>query len=645
MVPFKHIAILILFTLVLVESKIYPDYASFEGCEPTKKCKFDKLQDKYAFYTRSVENTCADVKVDDDFFLCKDSFFLCGYVKIRYPKGSLEPEISPYSGINIASGVDLAYLKEDQLLYMGVPNILVERLNPLLGLKGKAAYDKLKETNFTLTLNEGELLDNISKKNPYDTLEFKFNSEVPSKKFRDLPLDIRTSLFSLYRKNGYQFEDDFWGMIKDNNWDSVYDKLFSRSFHHKESKLESSLIYPYTTYSQFRNSSSFSVFLIDITTIDESKFGNIKKFLAKYFSNHSNSTEAQDHFYSVVLFHQEIYDVVQNKNSNEAGKLIDELNYENYKATNPKRYTNRGLEKGLELIDSGLMSKFNITNKENNFNTRTNIFLFSSGNSDESVEDLSKSIRSRGVNIFSFGVEYKENGEELKKISEIQSNIRISDKINFDNLSCYENSITSYHKFSHMELRPGNFSNVKIYFNNTNYYKLELKPEKNLMLKAILKDDSSEQKNILNIFVSYLDPFPDRRTAEYRHFGRNSDNSTKLINIAGNTSYWYLNKTTMEERKALENLAYIGIWSNSTSESFSFDLELSECDPLSCPSGTNDIDYRPYNLTWIFVILIILSSLFVILFVFYLIRCYRKPVDPVETGMRRTSNYHKLTTP
>ena len=70
---------------------------------------------------------------------------------------------------------------------------------------------------------------------------------------------------------------------------------------------------------------------------------------------------SQDHYYSVILFHQEIYSVVENKNSSEAGKLIDQLSYENYKATNPRRLTTRGLEKGLEMIDSGLMSKFNLT--------------------------------------------------------------------------------------------------------------------------------------------------------------------------------------------------------------------------------------------------------------------------------------------
>lgn len=638
----KYIAILILFSIVLVESKVYEDYASFEGCEPSKKCKFNKLQDKYAFYTRSVENTCLDVNVDDDFILCKDSYFLCGYVKTRYPKGLSEPEISLNSGINLVTGFDLAWFTEDQLISMGIPNIFVERLKPMLGLKGKAAYDKLKETNFTLTNTEGELLDNISKKYPYEDIEKKLKPQV---EFKDLPLDIRTAIVSLYRKNGFRIEEEFLSLIKEKKWDQVYDKLFSKSFHHKESKLESSLIYPYTTYSQFRNSSSLSVFIIDITTSDENKFGNIKKFLTKYFSNHSNSTVSQDHYYSVILFHQEIYSVVENKNSSESGKLIDQLSYENYKALNPRRLTTRGLEKGLEMIDSGLMGKFNLTSKDNNVNILTNIFLFTSGNSEDSVEDLSNSIRSRGINIFSYGVEYKQNGEELKKISEIQSNIRISDKINFDNLSCYEKSIVSTHKFSLMPLKPGKFPNVKIYFNNTNFYKVELKPEKNLMLKAILKDGSSEQPNVLNMFVSYLDPFPDQRTAEYRHFGRNTNNSTKLINIAGNTSYWYLNKTSMEERKALENFAYIGISSNSTSESFSFDLELSECDPLLCPSGTNDIVYTPYNLTWLLVILIILITLFIILFVLYLIRCYRKPVDAVETTARRTSNYHKLTTP
>jgi hypothetical protein len=641
----KLITVFLLFmSLYSVYSKIYDGYASFEGCVPNKKCKFDKLQDTFAFYSRSVENPCSKKELDDNFFLCTDNYFLCGYVETKYITNSTEQEVSPFSGVHIANGMDLGELTEDKLMIMGVPSILVDRLKPMIGLRGKEALDVLLATNFTLTNTEGELLDHINKNYPYTLIEYNYNSENPAKKFNELPIEIRTSLVSLYRSNGLTLNDTLWSGIKQNDWDSVYDILAARNSDNPKNKLQTSLIYPHTSYGKNTNSSSFSVILMDITTADELKFASMKNFLVDYFVNHLGDVN-KEHLYSVIFFHQELYAEVVHQNHTSAASIINKLDYNSYKATEPKRFTNRVLQKAMELIDTGLKDKFNITVKENNVNILTNIFLFSSGVSSESVEEVSKSIRSRGVNIYSFGVNYKDNGEELKTISEVESNIIFDENFSYENLKCYDTRVKEIHKFSHIHLGPGAYSDVQVNYNTTHYYKANLNPAKNMMLKAKLKDENYNMPaNILNIFVSYLDPFPDRRTSDYIHLGTNTNNLTKLITIQGNTSS-LITRNHPEERKSLANEVYIGIWSNSTSRKFSFELELSECDPKSCPAGTNDIEYVPTNFTWILVVLIILCVLFVIFFVFYLIRCYRKPVDTVDINARRTSNYHKLTTP
>ena len=158
---FKFLVFVFLNLICRYSAKIFEDYASFEGCIPSKNCRFERTFDKIAFYSRASENSCSDSNVDENFLVCLEGYFQCGYLPVT-KNSTKDVVINQNSGVVLANGLDLGIFSESKLESMGFPSILIDRLRPYIGLKGDEAYSLLLENNFTLSETEGELIANMT---------------------------------------------------------------------------------------------------------------------------------------------------------------------------------------------------------------------------------------------------------------------------------------------------------------------------------------------------------------------------------------------------------------------------------------------------------------------------------------------------
>lgn len=621
----------LLFTIVLsIQTKFYKDYASFEDCNPIELCQHQTLQNKIKFFSRSTENKCSNHhNMDVDFLNCIDRNFYCGYIPLKYKEGTYETELDSSKGILIGNGLDLSTISEEKLKSMINNNVIEESLASSLGLKGEDALNSLVNTQQpSLMKSDGDLLMEINRDYPYELIRENYDlMQSFTTNFTDVHIDIKTALVSYYRRNEFKFSSSLWQSIYNKNWDQVYNHLRNGSRSDYKNVLESALILPHTKAYQYKNYQTYSTFLFDISKMNEDDFENVKKFLIDFAMNYGSRS------FSVVLYHTITYQLIKFDNILFSIETIKNLNFSNYKSLAPKRLTGEALKETYNFINEQRNNTI-----EGDISTSYNIFLFSSGYSDDKFAEVAAEIRKKGVNIITIGFD-KFMREELEEISGGSADVYIDSKISYSTLSCYSSRILNINKLNHRILNVGKYLDSNINLNTSNYYKMNLNENKNMMINLNLKNN--DLNSDVKMFVSYVDPYPDEHFNDFMHLGRNRKNSTKLIVIPGKVNK--INITNIELNSAYSSQAYIALKSNDSS--LTFDFEISECDVDSCVIGTNDIPIIG-GVSWILVIILILAILFLILFVLYVIRCYRKPQENVEFNTKqRTSNYHKLAGP
>ena len=155
--------------------------------------------------------------VNMDFIEDREGFKIIGYVPDA--EGSK-------SGVTIASGFDLGARKLSDL--NGLPEEIINKLEPYLGLKGNEAISKAKQLK--ITREEGRIINKFAKKESLQKLEKKWNKDSEIK-FNELSTEQATVLASVAfqygssfkRKDGTQM--NFYKLALDNDWQGVYDEL------------------------------------------------------------------------------------------------------------------------------------------------------------------------------------------------------------------------------------------------------------------------------------------------------------------------------------------------------------------------------------------------------------------------------------
>lgn len=163
------------------------------------------------WWVRKVDN------VDFDFILEQEGFKLKGYVP--------EPEKSE-SGVTIASGFDLGARNLNDL--KGLPQDIIDLLKPYLGLKKKAAEDKLKEKPLNVSKDQAKTINKFVKKKSLAQLSKAWKAKT-GQEFSTLSKEKATVVASVaFQYGNLETETkNFWQQVTSGDWDGAYKNLLN----------------------------------------------------------------------------------------------------------------------------------------------------------------------------------------------------------------------------------------------------------------------------------------------------------------------------------------------------------------------------------------------------------------------------------
>ena len=135
-------------------------------------------------------------------------------------------EILGQSGVTIGVGIDLGQQDEKNLRLAQVPDEIIDKVKPYLGLRKEKAYEQMKQKPLRLSPEEAEVLSMKIIDYNDDKLENLFTEEagVP---FHSLPEEAQT----VVRSVGHQYGDlkkrtpRFWGKIVSQDYRGAVDEL------------------------------------------------------------------------------------------------------------------------------------------------------------------------------------------------------------------------------------------------------------------------------------------------------------------------------------------------------------------------------------------------------------------------------------
>lgn len=145
----------------------------------------------------------------------------------RITKGYV-PDISgSESGVTVATGVDLGQWNREQLKDIGVPENLLNKLEPYLGLERYNAANKLEEKPLKLTKEEAKILDKRIKNHFSEELIEHYNN-YSDVKFKNLEPQKQTVVCSVAFQYGIYLNDatpNFWGQVTNQEWNKALANL------------------------------------------------------------------------------------------------------------------------------------------------------------------------------------------------------------------------------------------------------------------------------------------------------------------------------------------------------------------------------------------------------------------------------------
>lgn len=159
--------------------------------------------------------------VDYSFLTEVEGFESTGYIPKKGGK------IIGQSGVTIASGLDLGQQSVKGLRDMGIPNDLVKRMEPYIGLKTAAAERKLRERPLSITKEEAQLINSKVKPAYVADIEARYNA-ASSFKFSELPREWQTAITSVafqYGGNLAKRTPNFWKQITSGDWKGAHANL------------------------------------------------------------------------------------------------------------------------------------------------------------------------------------------------------------------------------------------------------------------------------------------------------------------------------------------------------------------------------------------------------------------------------------
>ncbi|WP_019281224.1 pesticin C-terminus-like muramidase, partial [Vibrio anguillarum] len=142
-------------------------------------------------------------------------------------KGYVPDVENSNSGVTIASGFDLGARSKSDLIALGLPASLVDKLTPYLGYKKSEAEAILIKNPLMVNDFELEILVSKVKKSETKRIVDLYNRISKTTKFECLPWQAQTVIASLSYQYGYlpSETENFWKQAIEQNWVEMYDNL------------------------------------------------------------------------------------------------------------------------------------------------------------------------------------------------------------------------------------------------------------------------------------------------------------------------------------------------------------------------------------------------------------------------------------
>jgi len=172
---------------------------------------------------RSPEVRREDLDIDEEFLDDREDFRLGGYV----------PEENGItignSGVTVGGGVDLGQQSEADLRRRGVPEDLIDKLRPFLGLKREAAQRFLRENPLILTEDQARTLTDRVRGGIALEVARNFNRDSELR-FQDLPSEVQTVIASVATQFGPNLGRSnatprFWRFVTAGDWQRALEEL------------------------------------------------------------------------------------------------------------------------------------------------------------------------------------------------------------------------------------------------------------------------------------------------------------------------------------------------------------------------------------------------------------------------------------
>ncbi|MFH0227235.1 pesticin C-terminus-like muramidase [Vibrio furnissii] len=131
------------------------------------------------------------------------------------------------SGVTIASGFDLGARSKSDLLALGLPQTLVDKLTPYLGYKKDEAVEFLAKHPLSVNEQELELLISKVKESETRRIVDLYNRTSKTTKFECLPWQAQTVIASVSYQYGYlpSETENFWKQAIEQDWSAMFNNL------------------------------------------------------------------------------------------------------------------------------------------------------------------------------------------------------------------------------------------------------------------------------------------------------------------------------------------------------------------------------------------------------------------------------------
>jgi len=582
------------------------------------------------------------INYDEDFLICHEWFFLCGYVP-KLPNN----QVSKLSGVTIGIGVDLGRKTEKELTAMKINMATISKLSPYLGLRGADAVSMLKAYK-NLTLTETEAFELSRKVKDYylrDLSDFYNNlkkAENATQKFNDLHLSIKTALFSLYYNRP---KLDYKGLreaLSANNWAQAADIIEALKSNRSRRKAEALLLRSFRIKCQ--NEMYISVLMDESGSISQGDFRKEIAFVSDLISK-QHAAENQKVFISLVTF------------SNSARVHCDFTNNRStlQSALNSISQLSGGTNTGEAIFTA--RSLFLKTDSYINSNLDARIIIvITDGQSNDRAYTLQQAETSRksGIQIISVGVGESLNLSELNDMSGGNKNVMLIDDFSSLSASLENLSAGVCTQTSPIESNK-TFSSSLENLNSPIYMQIEKSKSSNQRFTVEDKAlNSTLGDSKLIICASYNDPYPNEISNELCHYGNNkgvkelvmeskekalekdkgfddfdadfnfesflnvqlksaaaaaaeeNKNLRILENEDGNSTAIAFVTAAIANNENEKEILYLSVKGRNVN----FTINAQECDPKICPFGTNDLVSG--SETALIVLLIVLMTVIVL---------------------------------